>query len=239
MHLRYSLFKFAIHKNPNAYKARIVHCQIATIEQIADMMVSQGSTVGKADIVAVLEELVVAMARLLAMGFHIHLPFADFQLTIQGVFDGATDEYDPRRHEVYVSITPGTRLRREIRRSVRLTKVEPAPGVPNLSEYFDLDSGERNSSVTPGGVGRVLGAKLKFDPDDPDQGIFFVDAEHAPTAAPRHTVRVESVIQVKSSELFFKVPPLPAGAYRLQVRAYVYNSPRVRTGDLGKTLLVP
>jgi len=232
LYLRYTLFKFSIHENPDAYKARFVGLRVATIEEIADMIVSQGSTVGRADIVAVLEELVVALENLLKMGFHIHLPFADFQLTIQGVFNGPTDEYDPRRHHVYVSITPGPRLRKAIRYGVQLTKDQQAPRVPTPLEYFDLDSGTRNHLVTPGGVGRVTGNKLKFDPADPQQGIFFVDQD-------RHAFRVEPMIQVKAHELFFKVPPLPAGTYQLQVRSYVYKSPDVRIGDLRGTLIVP
>jgi hypothetical protein len=234
MRLRYSLYKLAIHKNPNAYKARlVVGKRVATISEIAHMMVSQGSTVGYADIVAVLEELVVALVNLLSLGFRIHLPFANFELTIHGVFDGIDDEFDPRRHSIYISVTAGKRLRKDIRRKIQLSKDQQAPQTPNPRQYLDLESGERNQLVTPGGVGQVTGYRLRFDPDDPQQGIFFVDQES------RRAVRVESMIQNRKRELFFKVPSLPAGTYRIQVRAYIYSSPDVRSGELAKTLIVP
>jgi hypothetical protein len=139
MRLRYSLYKLNIHDNPNAYKARlVVGNRVATIKEVADMMVSQGSTVGYADIVAVLKTLCAALVNLLTLGFRLHLPFANFQLTIQGVFDGAGDEFDPRRHELYVSITPGTRLRRDMRHKIQLSKDQQVPLSPNPREYFDL-----------------------------------------------------------------------------------------------------
>ena len=234
MRLRYSLYKLAIHKNPNAYKARlVVGNRVATIDEIAHMMVSQGSTVGHADIVAVLEELVVALVNLLSLGFRIHLPFANFELTIRGVFDGLEDEFDPRRHEIYINVTPGKRLRRDIRNKIQLSKDQQVPRTPNPTGYLDLESGEENHLITSGGIGRVSGYRLKFDLEDPAQGIFFVNQEN------RHAVRVDSMIKTKMNELFFKVPTLPTGTYRLQVRAYVYNSPNVRSGELAKTLIVP
>lgn len=77
----------------------------------------------------------------------------------------------------------------------------------------------------------MIGNKLKFDPGDPRQGVFFVDER-------RRAVRVESMIQARMHELFFKVPPLPAGTYHLEVRGYVYHSPDVRSGQLAETLVV-
>ena len=223
MRLRYSLYRLGIHKNPHAHKARLVTGRrVATEKHVADMMVSQGSTVGRADILAVIEELVTAILNLLRMGFRIHLPFANFELTIQGLFDGPNDEFDPRRHKIYISVTPGSRLRKDILHTIQLSKDQQGPRLPVPTDYFDLDSGEHNNLITPGGIARVLGYKLKFDPAEPDQGIFFIDQDNRAT-------RVEAMIQNKMQELFFKVPPLPAGSYHLQVRAHIYNSPDLTT----------
>ena len=101
-----------------------------------------------------------------------------------------------------------------------------------MLEYVDVSSGESNAALTPGGQGRLVGKLLKFDLDDPAQGIFFVAADGSET-------RVESVAWNGSSKHIFLVPALSAGEYELQVRA-VWNSAGddVRSGALLEPLTV-
>ena len=84
--------------------------------------------------------------------------------------------------------------------------------------------------LTPGGMGQLVGHRLKFDPADPNQGIFFV--------APAGEARVQVVARNKPGELIFMVPALPAADYTLEVRATVHSSEDVRTGALEATLTV-
>jgi hypothetical protein len=80
-------------------------------------------------------------------------------------------------------------------------------------------------------MGRLHGHRLKFDPDDPTQGIFFVHSDHSETP-------VEVVGENLPAKLIFTVPALPAGDYRLTVRATVNGTTEVRSGTLDETLTV-
>ena len=62
--------------------------------------------------------------------------------------------------------------------------------------------------MTPGGLAQLDGHRLKFDPADPAQGIFFV-------AADRRETRVEEIARNRPAELILRVPPLAAGTYPL------------------------
>jgi len=81
--------------------------------------------------------------------------------------------------------------------------------------------------VTPGGMGRLTGYRLKFDPTDPNQGIFFINGS---------TTQVDVVGKNNPSELMFLVPAnLQPGAYSLEIRSAIGNS-AVHTGLLADVL---
>ncbi len=85
--------------------------------------------------------------------------------------------------------------------------------------------------LTPGGMGRLYGARLKFDPSDPRQGIFFIAADKTETRA---GCAAENVPQ----QLIFLIPPLLAGTYTLEVRNLAEDSLALRRGSLGYALTV-
>jgi hypothetical protein len=127
-----------------------------------------------------------------------------------------------------MSFTPGPRLRRSMQQA-QVQKQEGGEHLPRPLDYTDLNSGELNSQVTPGGMAQLTGYRLKFDPSDPNQGIFFVNG--SPT-------RVSIVGKNGPSELMFLVPPdLTPGDYNLEVRSTMGNG-TVRTGVLAETLTV-
>lgn len=67
----------------------------------------------------------------------------------------------------------------------------------------------------------------------PARGIFFID-----TATGQETRVESSVIKNKPSELIFVNPDLPTGTYRLEVRAIVYNTTKIRKGGRSEKLVV-
>ncbi len=102
---------------------------------------------------------------------------------------------------------------------------------PNPEVYNDFNSGERDSVLTSGGMGQLTGHRLKFDPADVKQGIFFVAEDNSAT-------KVEIVGRNKPGDLMFTVPELPSGDYRVEVRAIMSGGVQVRTGVLLATLTV-
>ena len=113
-----------------------------------------------------------------------------------------------------------------------MSKQEAVKPKPNPLEYTDINTGERNSVLTPGGMGQLVGHRLKFDPADPEQGVFFM----APDGS--SSTRVSLVGKNMPGELMLLVPDtLVAGDYLLVVRV-AFGEDDVRMGTLEATLTV-
>ncbi len=231
MAIRYVLFENNLTSDPNDYMAMVQPAGTAELENVIERMIRQGSTVTRADIVSVLEDFFTAVENMVLEGMNVNTPGANFGASVKGVFDGAGDSYNIARHQVVATVTPGKRFRAAVKENAQLVKGEASKPMPNPIEFTDINSGERNSIVTPGGMGRVIGSRLKVDTDDASQGVFFVAADGTAT-------QVEVLGQNKPAELLFLIPSLSAGDYTLEVRASVYGSRDIRTGGLPQTLTV-
>jgi hypothetical protein len=200
---------------------------------VIDRMIERGSTITRADILAVLEERQAAIASLLLEGFNVNTPEVNYRIGLKGVFTSQTDSFDPSRHNLEASLNPGSYLRQAIRERAQVQKQEAIKPRPNPVEYLDANTNERNSALTPGGMGCLSGHRLKFNPDDPDQGIFLTQLNNGNTP-----IRVEVVGKNTPAELLFMVPAgLSAGDYSLTVQA-VFGQDSARAGLLEATLTV-
>ena len=86
---------------------------------------------------------------------------------------------------------------------------KPAPG---LLQLIDHTSGEKNSILTSGGMVSVEGHSLKFDPTDPEQGIFLIAEDST-------EIKIDILGQVMPSLLMFELPStVSAGEYTVLVR---------------------
>ena len=109
-------------------------------------------------------------------------------------------------------------------------KSEASIKIPILLEFFDYNTGERNTVLTHGSIGGIVGHRLKFDMKDPRQGIFLIAEDGTES-------RITVVGMNKPSQLMFSLPAsLPSGNYILEVRVLFSNS--IRSGRLAKTLRV-
>lgn len=83
-----------------------------------------------------------------------------------------------------------------------------------------------------GGIVSVQGSRLKFNPENPEEGLFFVPEKG-------RTVRVSDVL-IRDTELVFMVPKeLKTGIdYVVRVRAKLYRCRTVREGDAGFTVRI-
>lgn len=117
----------------------------------------------RSDVLSVLEDYHQALENMLLEGWTVLTPSANYRVTIQGVFEGRGDEFDPARHQVTAQVTAGRRLRKSIPVRAQVERRLGKPPVPELAEYLDVTTGAVHSTVTPGGQGMVTGEKLKFD----------------------------------------------------------------------------
>nr|VFK32382.1 MAG: protein of unknown function (DUF4469) with IG-like fold [Candidatus Kentron sp. MB]VFK35308.1 MAG: protein of unknown function (DUF4469) with IG-like fold [Candidatus Kentron sp. MB]VFK77232.1 MAG: protein of unknown function (DUF4469) with IG-like fold [Candidatus Kentron sp. MB] len=165
------------------------------LDTIVRRITEHGGSVTEGDVRAVLLETVKVCESLLLEGFRVNPgDLCDLFPRITGVFHGATDHFDPARHRVEVGANPGHRLRNTVRDNAHVMKegIATRP-VPIPQEYLDLGSGETNGALTPGGIGTLNGARLKFDPAQSDEGIFLITEDSARPEAQANRISVCSI----------------------------------------------
>ena len=234
MSIDYALYANKLIADPNAYAARVQIKDSADLEQIADRIINQGSTVTKADILAVLENMCQACESFLVEGYRIRMGGV-FELfpRIKGKFDGITDSFDPSRHKVEVGANPGSRIRKAVSEQATVAKQPTILPEPNPLEYVDLGTGEINNNVTPGSIGTINGAKLNIDFAVADEGVFFVKDDGIEVAVPQASIQKNM-----PSEQVFLIPALDTGDYHVEVRSHFSVDGELRVGRLDEQLTV-
>ena len=156
-------------------------------------------------------------------------------MSISGVFDGANDSFDKKRHTVNLNLSAGTRLRDALA-SVKCEKTESASTDPYITEVKDVVSDTINSALTKGGIVQITGSRLKFDAKDETQGIFFVPETGA-------AVRCSVIAENKPARLTAMIAQdLAAGTYYVEVRTKLAEGGKLlkamKAGRFAKPLTV-
>ena len=209
--LKYALRENLLTPDENDYMAQVADVRSFSLDEIIDLMMQKGSTLTKADTKAALQVYGEVVSTLIADGAAVNTPLINTALSISGVFNGATDSFDKKRHSINLNITAGTLLR-EAAGKIKCEKVEPADTNPYITEVTDIVSGKINTCLTAGGVVQLVGSRLKFDDKDAAQGIFFVPETGA-------EVKAGVIAENKPARLMAIIPAdLPQGSYYIEVR---------------------
>ncbi len=233
MPINYALFENNVTPDPDDFSATVQTIGSLDLDALADRIIAQGSTVTRADVLAVLEDAITACELALGDGFRINFGgLVELFPRLKGVFTGPTDAFDPARHTIDVGANPGARIRKTVRANATVNKVEAVKPAPNPIEYRDVNSDTTNDTVTVGGIGQLSGSRLKYDAAQADEGIYFVATAGGDTKA--------TVVQKnKPAQVVFSVPAtLIAGTYNLEVRARVGGGTELRIGRLDPVLTV-
>jgi len=228
MPIHYALFENNVTTDPDDYAAIVQLTASAGSDDLVQDIIDQGSTVGRPDILAVTAALKLACQRRLEQGQRVnYFGMMDFFPRIKGVFNGPTDTFDPARHHIDVGANPGSELRDAVRTSATVEKVEALKPAPNPIEYRDVATGTTNDQVTPGNIGQLSGSRLKFDPAQADENIYFVATAGGET-------KVTLVQKNKPGQLVFLVPALVSGTYYVEVRARMGRGDATRELRMGR-----
>ena len=210
--LKYSLRENLLTPAPDDYMAQAQDVRSYTLDEIIDLMMDKGTTITRADVAATLQVYGEVCASLIKDGSALNTPLFNTALTIAGVFNGANDAFDKKRHTVNLNLTAGTLLRDAVTK-VKCEKTEAASTDPYITEVADIVSGKVNEVLTKGGVVQLTGSRLKFKADDTAQGIFFVPETGNP-------VRASVIAENKPARVMAIIPAdLPAGTYYIEVRS--------------------
>ena len=232
MPVQYYLMPNVITPDPDDYMAVTTNGRTLTIDYVYDQMTHEGSTVTKAEALASWEEITKGIIRLVSDGNSVTTPLVNISPSIIGVFTSEDDRFDPSRHQVKLRVQPGTRLR-DAESAITVEKVQPKERLPVLLHYEDNTTESKDSVATAGGGARITGSLLKFDESDKQQGIFFIN-----TANNSEVHVTGKLLRNKPGELIFMNPALPAGSYRVEVRAMIGTVRKLRTGSLGDVVTV-
>ena len=233
--LKYSLRENLLTPAPDDYMAQAADVRSYTLDEIIDAMMEKGSTLTRADVAATLQIYGEVVSAIVKDGSAVNTPLINTALSISGVFEGANDVFDKKRHAVNLNITAGTLLRDAVGK-VKCEKTESASTAPYITEVSDIVSGKTNGVLTKGGVVQLLGSRLKFDQQDETQGVFFVPETGEP-------VRASVIAENKPARLMAIIPAgLTAGAYFIEVRTKYANATKqlknLKTGRFAKPLTV-
>ena len=210
--LKYALRENLLTAAPDDFMAQVQDVRSYTLDEIIDAMMQKGSTLTRADVAAVLQIYGEVCASLIADGCALNTPLMNTALSISGVFNGANDAFDKKRHTVNLNITAGTALKAALGK-IKCEKTGTASTDPYINEVKDIVSGTVNAELTKGGVVQITGSRLKFDAKDASQGIFFVPETGTP-------VRATVIAENKPARLMAIIPAdLAAGTYYIEVRS--------------------
>ena len=233
MPIKYALFENNITSDPADFAAIVQVDGSLDLDSLVDRMIAQGSTTTRADIMAVLEDSVLACEGALQDGLRINYGgLVELFPRIKGVFRGAVDAFDSARHTVDVGANAGIRVRNTVRANAKTQKVEAIKPAPSPIEYVDIGSATTNDQITPANIGQLTGSRLKFDTLQADEGAYFVATAGGET-------KVATVQRNKPSQLVFLIPAgLLAGTYNIEVRARIAGGTELRIGRLDTVLTV-
>ena len=226
--LKYSLRENLLTPAPDDYMAQAADVRSYTLDEIIDLMMEKGTTLTRADVAATLQVYGEVVSAIIKDGSAVNTPLMNTSMSISGVFDGANDAFDKKRHTVNLNITAGTLLRDAVTK-VKCEKTEGASTDPYITEVTDIVTGTANTTLTKGGVVQLVGARLKFDAKDTAQGIFFVPETG-------EAVRAAVIAENKPARLMAIIPAdLAAGTYYIEVRTKIdMGGKKLKTHKTGR-----
>lgn len=231
MAVQYYLTPNHMTTDPDDFMAVTVLPEVYDLEDVFDHMTRGGSTITKAEALAAFEEISHAIVTLLGRGHGVNTPLVNFKPSIRGRFESDEDRFDPGRHQKLVKPSPGTRLR-HMAGDIEVEKIPVREREPAPVHYYDHASEEQDEVITPNDGARLSGSLLKFDMEDEEQGIFFINVDDGEEIKADGTI-----LRNKPGEILFNNPELPPGTYRLEVRSNL-GSTKIRTGTLSDELTV-
>ncbi len=172
--------KYAIRENPlttpTTFRAGIREITTFSKANLVRDILSAGSTVTEADINAVMTDLIKIIGNRLLDGGRVDLEgIVQIFPSIEGVFTGAADDFDPGRHRLNLNAKVSETLKTFVRQNATLEKELTPPAGPTILEVLDAFSGTSNTTLTVNKIINMLGDNLKFDSSRADEGVFFIN----------------------------------------------------------------
>jgi len=127
------------------------------LDDIIDRMVKRGTTVTRTDLVAIMQLYTEECSFIVEEGGTLNTPLINTSMSIIGVFDGADDAFDKKRHALNLNITSGTALKTALTKT-KAMKVETAGTDPYITGVSDKLN-DTTDTIKIGPVMEILGSR--------------------------------------------------------------------------------
>lgn len=229
MAIKYYLQPNPITPDPNDQSARVQATGVLSIADIIKRMLKRGTTITETDATAVILLFMQEMIDAVTEGYSVNTDLVNIRPSIQGVFTNVNDSFDASRHTIRASVTAGNILFTKML-AASVEKVKTSVISPSIVEFIDNRT-NTNTQATKGSIGTIIGSELKYDAQNPLEGIFFINN------ATSTETKVTDIATRTEGKLLFVIPAsLVAGTYKLEVRK-AYTAVKAIRSDVFTNLL--
>lgn len=219
--------KYTIQENqlttPTSFKGRAIQYSNLNLDTIIQDVLNQGSTVTEPDILAVIKDIIKACMRGVLNGSRVDIEgLIQLYPTMEGVFTSVTDSFDPNRHKLNISVKVSEKFMEEFRSKVIVEKDQIPSRTPTIYEVIDTNPGNVNSTLTQNKMINILGEFLKFNSDQADEGLYFIN-----DTTPAETKQPDSDINVATDGKIIFIPTVTGvtgDTCHLELRTRMGNS---------------
>lgn len=162
--------------SPATFTGRIDEAMTYDTDTMILGIMNRGSTVTKADIQAVITDLIEVSLDAISKGARVNIEgFIQLFPSIEGVFNDSSDSFDPLRHKINIGSRAAEQLKKRLRTLTTMDKQPTPPIVPQIDQVIDTINGNINSTFTMTRIINVNGERLKFDNTRADEGVYIVN----------------------------------------------------------------
>ena len=171
-------------------------------KQIAARIVKAGTEYKQESIEYILDRADKAKVEAIAEGKSVIDGVGQYLVTARGSFIGENAQFDPVKHSLGVSYTPGQLLRSQLKKTKVVCNGTAQTG-PVINSITDSTTGSVNEIITSAGPVVISCSNAKVIGDDPSVGVFLTKGEEG--AAP---MKCPVIIRNAPSELTVMLPAI-------------------------------
>lgn len=143
MTLRFGLRPFRLNNSKNKYSAVITNNETVSEKEIIEAMIAKGSTVSKAEALAVIEEYEAAVCKAIEEGKNVNTRMYKIHAVIKGIFESEKEIFDSKKHSVQINIKAGNRLKQCVE-NIELEKLSLSNNAPLIHTFINLHTKQSN-----------------------------------------------------------------------------------------------
>jgi len=211
------LYKNHLNGEQNDYFARIKYTGVLNNEDIADLIIGEGSEYQKESIIDILNRSDRIKMRKLAQGYRIKTMFFNTHISVKGHFEGASSSFDANKHQLNVKFSATKSMREKLRNSL-VEVLGTAQTNPVVGQVTDVLTQACNQTISPNQVIEIKGKRIKIAGDDARIGIYLIMQNSG------QRIHCNQIVCNEPKRLLVVLPELQAGSYALEIITQYSNA---------------